>query len=138
MSAPADHRGVEPPCEPAVAAPRAHRRHGFAIGLTIVFLGFFVLMAGIPVAAITWFVHPVIVAVLGMALFMAGGVVAGVSGGPDDEEAEPAAPGAPSPSPAQAHGPGLTECPSCGAPPRVIDDRGIATCEYCETRYVVR
>ena len=136
MSAPREPGGVVPPIEPAAAPPR-RRRHGFAIGLTIVFIGFFVLMAGVPVAAITWFVHPVIVAVLGMALFMAGGIVAGMSGGPDDEEAAPPTPATPSPAPAQARGPGLTECPSCGAPPRVIDDRGIATCEYCETRYVV-
>lgn len=29
-------------------------------------------------------------------------------------------------------------CPNCGAPPRNVDRFGIATCDYCDTRYMVR
>lgn len=29
-------------------------------------------------------------------------------------------------------------CPNCGAAPRNVDRFGIATCDYCETRFLVR
>ncbi len=40
--------------------------------------------------------------------------------------------------PAGLQGPVPLNCPNCGAPPANIDRFGVATCEHCETRYLVR
>ena len=40
--------------------------------------------------------------------------------------------------PAGARPPQELACPNCGAAPRVVDRFGIATCDYCNTRFLVR
>ena len=40
--------------------------------------------------------------------------------------------------PAGMQGPVALSCPNCGAPPQNIDRFGVATCDHCETRFVVR
>ncbi|OGS45622.1 MAG: hypothetical protein A3K66_06960 [Euryarchaeota archaeon RBG_16_67_27] len=40
--------------------------------------------------------------------------------------------------PAGARPPQELACPNCGAAPRIVDRFGIATCEYCNTRFLVR
>ncbi len=40
--------------------------------------------------------------------------------------------------PAGAQGPVALNCPNCGAPPRNVDRFGVATCPYCNTRFLVR
>ncbi len=40
--------------------------------------------------------------------------------------------------PAGAQGPIALSCPNCGAPPQVVDRFGVATCTYCNTRFLVR
>lgn len=40
--------------------------------------------------------------------------------------------------PAGAEGPIALNCPNCGAPPSVVDRFGVATCTYCNTRFLVR
>lgn len=40
--------------------------------------------------------------------------------------------------PAGAQGPIALNCPNCGAPPTVVDRFGVATCTYCNTRFLVR
>jgi hypothetical protein len=40
--------------------------------------------------------------------------------------------------PAGAQGPVALNCPNCGAPPSNVDRFGVATCSYCNTRYLVR
>jgi hypothetical protein len=40
--------------------------------------------------------------------------------------------------PAGMQGPVALNCPNCGAPPQSVDRFGVATCSYCNTRYLVR
>ncbi len=40
--------------------------------------------------------------------------------------------------PAGAQGPIALNCPNCGAPPQTVDRFGVATCTYCNTRFLVR
>ncbi len=40
--------------------------------------------------------------------------------------------------PAGQQGPVALSCPNCGAPPTVVDRFGVATCTYCNTRFLVR
>ena len=40
--------------------------------------------------------------------------------------------------PAGTQGPIELNCPNCGAPPQVVDRFGVATCTYCNTRFLVR
>ncbi len=120
-----------------VLTPHAPRNRGFAIGMVIVFIGFFVFMFGTLIAALTWIVHPVIVALVGMGLLTAGGVVAGMSGGDETPAVPPPPPPIQGPASQGPRVAGALSCPNCGAPPRAIDRFGVATCEYCETRFLV-
>jgi hypothetical protein len=105
--------------------------------MALLFTGFFVFMFGSAFAAVTEIVHPALVALVGMMLLMVGGVVAGMAGD-RAPTALPQPPAIPSPAPVHAPAPAVMDCPNCGAPPRAIDRFGVATCEYCETRFVVR
>lgn len=40
--------------------------------------------------------------------------------------------------PAGQTGPVALNCPNCGAPPQNVDRFGVATCTYCNTRFLVR
>ena len=40
--------------------------------------------------------------------------------------------------PAGQQGPVALSCPNCGGPPTNVDRFGIATCQYCGTRFLVR
>lgn len=40
--------------------------------------------------------------------------------------------------PAGQVGPIALNCPNCGAPPQNVDRFGVATCTYCNTRFLVR
>jgi hypothetical protein len=40
--------------------------------------------------------------------------------------------------PAGQTGPIALNCPNCGAPPQNVDRFGVATCTYCNTRFLVR
>ena len=40
--------------------------------------------------------------------------------------------------PAGQQGPVALSCPNCGGPPTNVDRFGIATCSYCDTRFLVR
>lgn len=40
--------------------------------------------------------------------------------------------------PAGMQGPMALNCPNCGAPPTNVDRFGVATCTYCDTRFLVR
>ncbi len=40
--------------------------------------------------------------------------------------------------PAGTQGPVSLNCPNCGAPPQNVDRFGVATCTYCNTRFLVR
>ncbi len=40
--------------------------------------------------------------------------------------------------PAGEQGPVALSCPNCGGPPTNVDRFGIATCQYCGTRFLVR
>ena len=40
--------------------------------------------------------------------------------------------------PAGQVGPVALKCPNCGAPPQNVDRFGVATCTYCNTRFLVR
>lgn len=40
--------------------------------------------------------------------------------------------------PAGQQGPIGLNCPNCGAPPQNVDRFGVATCTYCNTRFLVR
>lgn len=40
--------------------------------------------------------------------------------------------------PAGQAGPVALNCPNCGAPPQNVDRFGVATCTYCNTRFLVR
>lgn len=40
--------------------------------------------------------------------------------------------------PAGQQGPVALTCPNCGAPPQNVDRFGVATCTYCNTRFLVR
>ncbi|HEX9339646.1 MAG TPA: hypothetical protein VF992_00515 [Thermoplasmata archaeon] len=40
--------------------------------------------------------------------------------------------------PAGQQGPIALSCPNCGGPPTNVDRFGIATCQYCGTRFLVR
>jgi hypothetical protein len=40
--------------------------------------------------------------------------------------------------PAGMQGPVALNCPNCGAPPQSVDRFGVATCTYCNTKFLVR
>ncbi len=40
--------------------------------------------------------------------------------------------------PAGTQGAVALNCPNCGAPPQNVDRFGVATCPYCNTRFLVR
>lgn len=40
--------------------------------------------------------------------------------------------------PAGLQGPVALNCPNCGAPPQGVDRFGVATCPYCNARFLVR
>ncbi len=128
---------AQAPVPPVVLTPHAPRNRGYAAGIVIVFIGFFVFMFGSAFAAITEIAHPALVALLGMMLLMVGGVVAGMAGDRAPTPLPPP-PAIPTPPPSHIGTPAVMDCPNCGAPPRAIDRFGVATCEYCETRFVVR
>jgi len=109
-------------------------------GIVLIFAGFIVFMFGTLVAAVTWFVHPVVMAGLGFALMVAGGGVmaAGDSGKRSSVPPPPTALSPPAGAPQPPRGPIEIPCPNCGAPPGNIDRFGIATCGYCGTRFLVR
>jgi len=93
-----------------------------AIGLAVLVLGFLMFIAGTPAAAITGVVHPVLVALLGFALLIVGGLAFVW-----DEEPVRRADGRPTP----------LVCPSCGGTPRTLPASGRVTCDYCGTWFVV-
>ena len=108
-------------------------------GMALIFAGFFVFMFGTLVAAVTGIVHPVLMVVLGFGLMFGGGAVFAMA----DSGTKPTVPPPPviqpppgsTPSPRGAIG---IPCPNCGAPPQSVDRFGVATCPYCQTRYIVR
>jgi hypothetical protein len=128
-----------PPQTPYVRPVRSRHSPANVAGLGLVFTGFFVFMFGTTVASVTGIVHPVLVALLGFGLMFGGGAVFSM---PDSgERPRVAPPPAMLPFAATTLGPrGAIEipCPNCGAPPQAIDRFGVATCPYCQTRYLVR
>jgi len=107
--------------------------------MTLIFAGFFVFMFGTLVAAVTEIVHPILMAILGFGLMFGGGAVFAVAGSGETPKVPP--PPSIQPPPGSAPAPvGSIEipCPNCGAPPQSIDRFGVATCTYCQTRYLVR
>src|SRR5437867_11107728 len=134
-------QGFPPPASVPYVRPAGRRYEPANVaGLGLIFAGFIVFMFGTLVAAVTGFVHPVVMAGLGFALMVAGGGVmaAGDSGKRTSVPPPPAVQSPPSGGP--QHLPGSIEipCPNCGAPPQSIDRFGVATCGYCQTRFLVR
>ena len=121
-----------------VVTPRAPRNRGYMAGMALLFIGFFVFMFGSAIAAITWFVHPVVMALLGMMLLMAGGVIAGMADTSGDKALPPPPVIQPPPASPPVRAPTALDCPNCGAPPQSIDRFGVATCDHCGTRFIVR
>ena len=128
-----------PPQVPYVRPVRSAQRPANAAGLGLVFTGFFVFMFGTTAAAITGVVHPVLVALVGFGLMFGGGAVFSMA----DSGERPRVPPPPAMQPLATAPPGPRgaieiPCPNCGAPPQSIDRFGVATCPYCQTRYLVR
>ncbi len=96
-------------------------------GMAVVFAGFFVFMFGTVAAAVTGIVHPVLMAMLGFGLIIAGGVTFAFAS-PEPASASPA-----------IKAPAVLEakCPNCGASLHRVDRDGVATCEYCESQVLL-
>ena len=98
-------------------------------GYVILIAGFLVFFIGTPVAAVTGTVHPVIPPLLGFALISVGAVTLVVDDTipPDPPRYARYAPGRPV----------RVACPNCGASLRWRDYKGMARCDYCQTRFLV-
>ena len=133
-------QAYQPPQVPFVQPVGRKHNPANVVGMTLIFLGFFVFMFGTLIAAVTEIVHPILMAVLGFGLMFGGGAVFAMA----DSGTKPSVPPPPptiQPPPGSAPAPrGAIEipCPNCGAPPQSIDRFGVATCPYCQTRYLVR
>ena len=128
-----------PPQVPYVQPVGSPVHPGAAAGLALTFVGFFTFMFGTLAAAVTGIVHPVLVAILGFGLMFGGGALFAFSDS-GQRKGMPPPPAVQAP-PAPAQGPrGALEipCPNCGAPPTGVDRFGVATCAYCQTRFLVR
>ena len=133
-------QAFQPPPTPYVRPAPPRYKPGSVASIALIFTGFFVFMFGTLAAAVTGIVHPVLVAGLGFILMASGGgVMAMMDSG--QERPVPAPPAVQSPPPAGPEVPrGSIEipCPNCGAPPQNVDRFGVATCGYCQTRFLVR
>jgi hypothetical protein len=132
-------QAFQPPSVPYVRPARTGVKPGNAVGLALIFVGFFTFMFGTLAAAVTGVVHPILVAIVGFGLMFGGGAVFAFSDS-GETRAIPPPPAVQAP-PAPAPGPrGAIEipCPNCGAPPTGVDRFGVATCAYCQTRFLVR
>ena len=133
-------QAFQPPPTPYVRPAPPRFKAGSVAGFALIFAGFFVFMFGTLAAAVTGIVHPVLVAGLGFILMASGGgVMAMMDSG--QERPVPAPPAVQPPPPAGPEVPrGSIEipCPNCGAPPQNVDRFGVATCGYCQTRFLVR
>jgi hypothetical protein len=75
----------------------------------------------------------------GFFLVVIGIVVLAVAAGSAGRRAIPPPPPIQQPMvPAGLQGPMELACPNCGAAPRAVDRFGVATCDYCDTRFLVR
>ena len=129
-----------PPSQVPYVRPVGRRHnHANVAGMSLIFAGFFVFMFGTLIAAVTEIVHPVLMAVLGFGLMFGGGAVFAMA----DSGEKTAVPPPPAIHPPAGPPPGTQgaieiPCPNCGAPPHGVDRFGVATCAYCQTRYIVR
>ena len=129
----------QPPPVPYVRPVRSRQNPANVAGLGLIFAGFSTFMFGTLAAAVTGVVHPVLMAGLGFVLMIAGGGMMAMAG-PGEQKTMPPPPMVQSPLPAGPQVPrGSIEipCPNCGAPPASVDRFGVATCGYCQTRFLV-
>lgn len=73
------------------------------------------------------------VAVIGIVL-----LVVALSGGMQRRVLPPPPPIQQPMVPAGTRPPVELACPNCGAPPKSVDRFGVATCDYCDTRFLAR
>ena len=140
MATPPPQSPTGPPPQWYTPSPAPRQSPANIIGFALIAIGFIVFIVGSPIAAVAGgFAEPIIIAMLGFGIIIAGGILVGVEG---MTHRKPLPPPPPIQRPPTAPGgegrPLELACPNCGAAPRSIDRFGVATCEYCGTRFLVR
>jgi len=133
----------QPPAGPAphlyTPSPAPRHNPGNLVGIALLILGFVLFMVGTPLAAVAGIVSPVVVGVVGVGLAMVGGLILGSPRLVHRRTLPPPPPIRLPLSAPGAEGRAVEiACPNCGAAPRNIDRFGVATCDYCDTRFLVR
>ena len=103
-----------------------------AVALSMLFVSAFAF--GMPSASIVPFCGIMIVVVIVIIIM----IVAAATGAWGGSRLPPPPPIQQPMVPAGMQGPVALSCPNCGAPPQAVDRFGVATCPYCNTRYLVR
>ncbi|MGQ0796620.1 MAG: hypothetical protein ACT4OI_01955 [Methanobacteriota archaeon] len=105
-----------------------------AVAFVVVFL---VIGAGLVVPFGTGF-SVILPAVCGAVIFVVVLVVVALSSGMQRRTLPPPPPIQQPMVPAGTQGAVELACPNCGAAPRTVDRFGVATCDYCDTRFLAR
>ena len=124
-----------PPPRPSWESPGAII--GIVLGIVFAVFFLFVVLTGflfVPTGFGLTFLAPVCAVVLIMIVVL----VLAASQGWSQRRIPPPPPIQQPMVPAGTQGPVALNCPNCGAPPQAVDRFGVATCVYCNTRYLVR
>lgn len=144
MARPSHAARVAAPWSPAPPwpspGPEAPRNVAGIVLLVAFMAVWFVIAIGILTSALSFGAPSFfVVAVCGMILFGVVFLLVALLSGTARRRALPPPPPIQQPMvPASAAGPVELMCPNCGAAPRSVDRFGIATCDYCDTRFLVR
>jgi len=108
------------------------------VGVLLVLIGFLAFFLGAVLSPTLGVSSAFAVAPCAFFLFVIGIVLLAVSTSTRRHVLPPPPPIQQPMVPAGMQGPLELACPNCGAPPRIVDRFGIATCDYCGTRFLVR
>lgn len=126
-----------PPGWPFPAAGARSANPATAIVISILVVGLVALL-GIPVLGIGLGVDVFALVFCGFFLVVVAVILLGVMGTTTRRRIPPPPPVQQRMVPAGLQGPLELACPNCGAAPRLVDRFGVATCDYCNTRFLVR
>lgn len=124
-----------PPTPLAWQTPAAIVAIVLAVGFGLFFLIFFVSGIGFGMAGFPFFIFAPFCAFFIVILIV---IALAATRGLTSSRIPPPPPIQQPMVPAGQVGPIALNCPNCGAPPQNVDRFGVATCTYCNTRFLVR